>query len=210
MEGIHDLGGKAGFGSIEVESNEPVFHNEWESIAFRLNLACIGLLRAYNTDEYRHAVERMHPAHYLTSSYYERVLTAVATLLVEKGTLSHEDLRRRSGGPFLLAQSARPNPDENASPWAEPRFKVGDEVRVRTLTRPGHTRAPAYTQGKTGSVIHVAPAFNYPDREAHGMSRRLESTYHVEFTCSELWPDAESESDSVVVDLWESYLEANS
>jgi nitrile hydratase len=36
---------------------------------------------------------------------------------------------------------------------------------------------------------------------------RREPTYHVEFSAAELWAEAAEEGDSVVVDLWESYLE---
>jgi nitrile hydratase beta subunit len=208
MDGIHDLGGMEGLGSIEIEIDEPVFHASWESVAFRLNLACIGLLRAYNADEYRHGVERMEPRHYLAACYYERVLTAVATLLVEKGVVSHSDLEARAGGRFPIAQPARPNaPNENVEP-SGPRFSVGDVVRVRSLYRPGHTRAPGYVRGHVGSIIHVAPAFNYPDASAHGLPGRRESTYHVEFRAADLWPEATGESDFVIVDLWETYLEA--
>ena len=65
MDGIHDLGGMSGFGPVEVERGEPVFHEPWEAIAFALNALGIAVLTSYNTDEYRHAVERMDPAHYL-------------------------------------------------------------------------------------------------------------------------------------------------
>ena len=30
MDGIHDMGGMHGFGPIEVEENEPAFHEPWE------------------------------------------------------------------------------------------------------------------------------------------------------------------------------------
>ena len=39
MDGIHDLGGLEGFGPVEIEPDEPVFHEDWERRAFRLNLA---------------------------------------------------------------------------------------------------------------------------------------------------------------------------
>ena len=29
MDGVHDMGGMDGFGKIEVEENEPVFHAAW-------------------------------------------------------------------------------------------------------------------------------------------------------------------------------------
>ena len=31
MDGIHDLGGMEGFGSLQIEKNEPVFHADWEA-----------------------------------------------------------------------------------------------------------------------------------------------------------------------------------
>ena len=30
MDGVHDMGGMHGFGTVEPEQNEPVFHAEWE------------------------------------------------------------------------------------------------------------------------------------------------------------------------------------
>ena len=36
MNGIHDLGGMQGFGPIEREENEPVFHADWERRMFAL------------------------------------------------------------------------------------------------------------------------------------------------------------------------------
>lgn len=82
MDGIHDLAGMRGFGAVVAESDEPVFHEPWQSQAFMLMYFGFGL-NAYNADEYRHAIERMDPVHYLTAHYYERVLTGVTTLLVE-------------------------------------------------------------------------------------------------------------------------------
>lgn len=209
MDGIHDLGGADGFGTIDVELDEPTFHEPWESLAIRLNMASIGFLRAYNADEYRHAVERMAPAHYLQARYYERVLTGVTTLLVERGVLDHADLERRAGGSIPLAQPARSNADDDASAGSGPRFVMGDVVRVVERRQPGHTRAPRYIRGCRGTVIHVAPAFSYPDASAHGLPPRSEPTYHVEFPMNEVWPEEPAgAADTVVVDLWETYLEA--
>ncbi len=207
MDGIHDLGGMAGFGAIDVEADEPTFHEGWESKAFRLNIAAIGLLGAYNADEYRHAIERMAPAHYLQSSYYDRVLTAVATLLVEKGVLSLADLERRAKGKLRLALPARDNAADGIVPPDAPRFAVGDWVRVRDIHPHGHTRVPRYVRGRRGVVVHVAPLFSFPDASAHGLPVRKESTYHVEFAATELWPDDERRGESVIVDLWQTYLE---
>ena len=91
-------------------------------------------------------------------------------------------------------------------PRPQVRFAVGDAVRVRVLHPPGHTRVPRYVRGKAGRVVHVAPAFPYPDASAHAGPARSEATYHVAFESRDLWgPDAEEAQ--VVVDLWDSYLE---
>lgn len=204
MDGIYDLGGMAGFGPIRVEANEPTFHEDWEATAFRLNAISVALLGAYNIDEYRHAIERMDPVHYLQARYYERVLTAVATLLVEKGVLSLVELEERAGGRFPLARPTRPNAEDGRDEPAAPRFARGERVRVLEVHQPGHTRVPRYVRGRSGVVGHVAPAFSYPDANAHGLPDRSEPTYHVEFEAAELWgADAEAD-DSVIVDLWES------
>ena len=207
MDGIHDLGGMAGFGRVEVEPDEPRFHEAWERTAWQLAMFAPGMLQAFTVDAYRHAVERMEPTHYLQARYYERMLTAVATLLVEKGVLDHADLERRAGGRFPLAQPAVANAPEDARAASPPRYRVGEQVRVRQLRRPGHTRVPRFVRGRVGTVLHVAPRFPYPDANAHDLPTREESTYHVEFAASQLWPGEGAPGESVVVDLWETYLE---
>ena len=207
MNGIHDLGGMSGFGPVEIEPDEPVFHEPWQAIAFALNFLGIGELRAYNTDEYRHSIERMDPTHYLLASYYERVLTGVATLLVEKGILTQADLEARAGGTFPLARPVIHDAAAGQTAESVPRFRVGDLVVVRNIHPTGHTRVPRYVRGKRGKVVHVAPAFSFPDAAAHGLPRRNEHTCHVEFEARELWGDVAGQNETMVVDLWDSYLE---
>jgi len=207
MDGIYDLGGMAGFGPVAAEADEPTFHEPWEATAFRLNVASISILRAYNVDEYRHAIERMDPVHYLQARYYERVLTGVATLLVEKGVVSLGELEERAGGRFLLARPPRSNVDDGRGESSKPRFSLGARVRVRDVHQPGHTRVPRYVRGRSGVVVQVAPDFTYPDANAHGLPVRREPTYHVEFAAAELWANDAEPAGSIVVDLWESYLE---
>lgn len=92
MSRINDVGGMEGFPPIEQEVDEPPFHADWEAHVFGLNRALIGR-GVYNLDEFRDAVERMPPAEYLTSSYYEKWFHAVITLLVEKGVVSATEVR---------------------------------------------------------------------------------------------------------------------
>ena len=95
MNGIHDLGGMHGFGAIEREENEPVFHTDWERRAFALDLLVEGVVDGTNIDAFRHAIECLDPTTYLTASYYARWVRAIETLLVENGVLDRDEIERR-------------------------------------------------------------------------------------------------------------------
>ncbi len=84
MSRLNDVGGMHGFGAIEREADEPLFHAEWEARILVLNRILMqrGL---YNLDQFRDAVERIDPAAYIGMPYYERWLTAVEALLAERG-----------------------------------------------------------------------------------------------------------------------------
>ncbi|MGY5127414.1 hypothetical protein [Streptomyces nigrescens] len=86
MSRVNDVGGQSGFGALEIEADEPPFHADWEARVFALNSV---LVRngVYRLDEFRDAVERMAPQEYLAASYYERWLSAIETLLAERGLL---------------------------------------------------------------------------------------------------------------------------
>ncbi|HWW45705.1 MAG TPA: nitrile hydratase subunit beta [Acidimicrobiia bacterium] len=208
MDGVHDLGGVAGFGPVDREPNEPVFHEAWERDVFRVNGA-VGSAGLMNGGTFRHSIERMDPAHYLGSSYYEHWLTGLATLLVERGIVEAAELDRRAGGRFPLSRPDRGvAPDPDAPDRRTPRFAVGDHVRVRERHPLGHTRAPRYVQGKRGEVVRVDGAASVPDVEAHSDRRRVEPTYSVRFTSRELWGDGGADGEVLHVDLWEGYLES--
>ena len=86
MNGVHDMGGMHGFGPVDIERDEPVFHQLWEGVVRAMMARTNG--RYYNLDEFRHAVERMPSDEYLRATYYERWLHAVETLLLEKGVIT--------------------------------------------------------------------------------------------------------------------------
>jgi nitrile hydratase len=204
MDGVHDLGGIDGFGPVEAPPSEPVFHEDWERRALRVSMAVLTGLSP-GGGAFRHSIERMDPAHYLDSSYYEHWLTSAATLAVEAGVVTQRELEERAGGRFPLSR-----PDRGVAPAAEPRteprFAIGDVVRVREWHPPGHTRAPRYVQGKRGIVVRFDGAFNLPDAEAHGGGKVTDPTYSVRFTSRELWGEGGADGDTINVDLWEHYL----
>ena len=202
MDGMHDLGGKQGFGRIRYALNAQVFHEPWEK---RVN-ALYGLavkLGIFNMDEYRHAIERMEPRHYLSASYYERSLTSLATLCVEKGIVTLAELEKRANGTFPLSMPSAPG--RSNIPGRE-RFKPGDRVRVRSDYVPGHMRMPGYIRGKTGVVVSESPAYPFPDAHAHGVKAEDEPTFDVRFRSEDLWPNS-TDAALVHVGVFQSYLE---
>src|SRR5450755_1884172 len=144
MDGIHDLGGKQGFGRVRHSLNAQVFHAPWEKRANALYSLAVKL-GVFNMDEYRHAIERMEPRHYLSASYYERTLTSLATLCIEKGVVTLEELERRAQGSFPISAPSAPG---RSNALERNGFQPGDRVRVRDDHVPGHVRMPGYIRGK--------------------------------------------------------------
>ena len=206
MDGIHDLGGREGFGPVEPELDEPTFHFPWEGRTFAVAGAALGA-GGFNTPMFRHAIERMDATHYLTSRYYEHWLTAVATLLVEAGIVAGGELAARAGS-FPLSRPALVGAgDVPEGALADgPRFRPGDRVRVRDVRFRGHTRCPAYVRGRLGTITSDAPAAPVPELEAHRNERVVEPTYTVRFELAELWGEG-AEDGAVHVDLYDRYLE---
>jgi nitrile hydratase subunit beta len=209
VDGIHDLGGMQGFGPVEVEPDEPVFHEPWEGRSFVLTATTIGAA-GLNTPIFRHAIERMDPAHYLTSSYYEHWLTSALTLAVEEGLLELAELEARAGGSIPLSRPVAPDAARAVEPVPgpeDPRFAIGDSVRVTTVVMPGHVRCPRYIRGRRGVVVRLDGAFPVPDVEAHHRTVVPEHTYSVRFDATELWGPTADPTATVHVDLHERYLE---
>jgi nitrile hydratase len=202
MDGMHDLGGKQGFGRIRYALNAKVFHEPWEKRANALYGFAVKL-GIFNMDEYRHAIERMEPRHYLSASYYERTLTSMATLCIEKGIFTLEELEKRANGKFPISMPSAPGRANNP---ARERFKPGDRVRVRSDYVPGHVRMPGYIRGKTGIVVSESPAYPFPDAHAHGVKAEDEPTFDVRFRSEDLWPNS-ADAALVHVGVFQSYLE---
>ncbi|MBI2714836.1 MAG: nitrile hydratase subunit beta [Rhizobiales bacterium] len=69
MNGAADMGGMHGFGQVQPEENEPVFHAEWEGHSFALNMVT-GVAKLWNLDAFRFKRESLPPPQYLNLSYY--------------------------------------------------------------------------------------------------------------------------------------------
>ena len=84
-----------------------------------------------------------------------------------------------------------------------PRFRAGARVRARSVDPDGHSRLPRYVRGHVGEVLEVRATWPLPDEAVRGVNRP-EPVYAVVFRAEELWG---SGSHSVILDMWESYLE---
>ncbi len=216
MNGMHDLGGMMGFGPVEAEADEPVFHAGWEARVYALSEVAS---RARSIDAFRHIAENRPPAEYLAMPYYGKWLDELEQSLLAAGDITREELAsgRSAGG---RAADAHATPAEKAvaacfarHPYERPapapaRFAVGDKVMTKTINPAGHTRLPRYLRHHQGAIIAVHGAHVFPDSNAAGHGEDPQWLYAVKFAASELWgPDADAR-DSVTADLWEPYLDA--
>jgi len=219
MNGIHDVGGMDGFGPVDTTEGEDTFHEAWEGRTYAGFVAGLGT-GTFGIDEFRHAIERMPPADYLTATYYDRWLRAVTRLFVENGVLDPGAVRDRTAA-FEAGEATLPertDPDrmgelaagvaeayESGGETSEPAFDPGDRVVVRNHHPSGHTRCPGYLRRAEGEVRASRGAHTYPDAAAHG-EERAEPLYNVRFDPEELWGDRADRNGSVSADLWEPYL----
>lgn len=217
MNGPHDLGGQMGFGPVDPESDEPVFHAEWEKRALGVTL-CAGAMGHWTIDESRHARESLHPADYYASSYYEIWAKALERLLVRHGFITNGELaagemldagtepKRVLKSGDVAATLTRGGPCDRPVA-AAPKFAAGQIVRARNIHPQGHTRLPRYVRGRVGKIETVHGGFVLPDTNAHGAGERPERLYTVVFAARDLWGEGADPTLTVSVDAWESYLE---
>jgi nitrile hydratase beta subunit len=221
MNGAHDLGGMHGFGPVEIEPNEPVFHHEWERRTFALNLAA-GFLGKWNIDQSRFAREQMPPAEYLATSYYEHWLFGLQKLLSDLGLVSHAERAAREKDPAAPAapvagarvlaardveKALRTSRTSKADENVTPRYKVDDRVVTKNINPLGHTRLPRYARGKRGVVTLDHGVWVFPDTAGNGLGRSPQHCYSVRFEARELWGDAATSRDAIYLDLWDDHLE---
>lgn len=216
MNGAQDLGGMQGFGPVRPETDEPVFHADWERRVFALAVG-MGASGAWNIDQSRHARESMPPAEYLRASYYEIWFEGMKRLLLERGLVQADELdtgkMRHAPLPLssklraqdVAARLARGWPYER-KPEGRARFAVGDRVRTAVGAPRGHTRLPRYARGRVGEVVALHGAHVYPDSHAAGRGEDPQWLYTVRFDAAELW-GRDTTAASISLNCWEPYLE---
>jgi nitrile hydratase subunit beta len=223
VNSVADMGGMDGFGPIQREADEPVFHEPWEGRVFGMLITVA--LAGEPVDSFRHRLESLDPAQYLSSSYYERFLSVMEGALVDAGTLSRQEIEAKvqqfSADPNLpvprredpavadnIARVFQAGNPVTRKIRGKPRFAVGDRIVTRNLNPPGHTRLPRYARGKRGIVVAHHGAHVFPDSNARGLGENPQRLYTVRIAARELWGDSAEPNESVLIDLWESYLES--
>lgn len=214
MDGIHDLGGRPGFGKVDPIPLEPVFKSRWEAKVFTLVNAAARAGAYQSVDQFRHAVERIDPEAYLTHGYYGRWLGGLETLLVEAGILSSETITLRATAlgarpeDLIAARPQRVTPRDGgipAEPYppTTPLYALNDPVRSSEMIPKGHTRLPSYARDKPGRITACHGLWVYPDTSAHGIECPQQFLYTVTFDSADLGFD---ECFQLNLDLFEPYL----
>jgi nitrile hydratase len=217
------MGGRFGDGPVVPEAEDVVFHEGWHARALAVVLAS-GSLGKWNIDVSRHARECLAPKDYTAFSYYEKWMGGLAALLVETGVLTRDELAGQTDDQISALATKKLTADQVAGVLARggpadresgvaPAFEIGDAVMTRkiaqnVLVSGGHTRLPSYAAGAQGRIMRYHGTHILPDSNAHGLGEAPEPLYAVVFPASELWAHPEHPRDEVVLDLWQSYLEA--
>jgi nitrile hydratase len=210
------MGGMHGFGKVEAEANEPVFHAPWEGHCLALNRA-MGYTGIWTIDQTRAGIEELPPDVYLSSSYYKKWALRLENLVIERGLADADEIAAghalRPGKTLKrkLAPADVPNTLTRGS-FARPaqapaRFKPGDRVRAKNIHPATHTRLPRYARGRTGVVEALRGCHVFPDTAALGQGDNPQWLYTVLFDGRELWGENAEPSLKVSIEAFEPYLE---
>jgi nitrile hydratase len=217
MNGVHDMGGMDGFGKVEPEPNEPVFHAPWEGRVMAMNRA-MGATGVWNIDMGRFSREMLPPQVYLASSYYQKWFLGLRQMLLDRGLIDADEVASghalRPGKPlkrgsFTVADVTRVmtrGSFRRPAPAAA-RFKPGDRVRAKNIHPKTHTRLPRYVRGHVGVVERDHGCHVFPDSVVAGQGENPQWLYTVRFESRELWgPDADP-TVKISIDAFEPYLD---
>jgi nitrile hydratase subunit beta len=217
MDGIHDMGGMDGFGNVDPEPHEPVFHEPWEGRVLAMNRA-MAALRAWNIDQGRYSIELLTPHVYLASSYYERWFLRLEQLLLERDLLEVDEIaaghalrpgKTLTPGEFTVADVERVllrGSFGRAEP-APAQFKPGDRVRARNMHPRTHTRLPRYVRGHVGIIERLHGVHVFPDAVVLGRGEDPQWLYTVCFDGRDLWGADADPTVKVSIEAFEPYLE---
>lgn len=215
MDGIHDLGGKQGYGPIDVDEEDVPFHAPWEARMWAIsrNRGAPGC----TIDWWRHVRERIDPIDYLTRKYFDQWIQTELAVHINAGVFTMDEvIAGRSStepvpqGPGISRDEALAADAAKATRFDRdikepPAFKPGDRVRTARFAPVHHTRLPEYARDRQGVILAHRGAHLFADAGARGIEE-AQHLYTVGFEAEELWPEAQGRRDRIYLDLWESYL----
>ena len=216
MDGIHDMGGMHGFGKVEPEKDEPVFHAKWEGRTLALNRA-MGYTGIWTIDQTRYGIERLPPDLYLTASYYKKWAIRLEKLIIDLGLADADEIKAghalRPGKTLKRKLNAADVPNTlSRGTFARPAqaaagFQPGDRVRTKNIHPETHTRLPRYARDRVGTIETIRGCHVFPDTAALGKGDDPQWLYTVLFDGRELWGDSTEPGLKVSIEAFEPYLE---
>jgi len=215
MDSVHDMGGMDGFGKVEAEKDEPVFHAPWEGRVLAMQRA-MGYASAWHIDHARFAQERLPPLTYLSVSYYKRWALAMEKNLTERGFASAAELEAGHAQgpgkalPHKLTLDLVPGLSRSTfyrQQQGPQRFQPGDRVRTKNIHPATHTRLPRYARDKLGTVERCHGCYMYPDSVAIDRGDDPQWLYTVVFDGPELWGPDSDPTLKISIEAFEPYLE---
>jgi nitrile hydratase beta subunit len=197
MNGVHDMGGMDGFGKVEPEADEPVFHAQWEGRVIAMTRA-MAAADAWNINVLRDARERQPAAFYLTASYYQSWAKRLEMLVLSRGLATPDEIvaghsvhpaKPLQRGTLKLGdvRAALKRKTYSRSPPSPAVFKIGNRVRAKNMHPTTHTRLPRYARGRLGVIERVHGCHVFPDSSALGDGDNPQWLYTVVFEGRELW-----------------------
>ena len=217
MNGVHDMGGMDGFGKVEPEPNEPMFHTEWEARVLAM-VRAMGAAGAFNIDTSRFYREMLPPPVYLASSYYKKWFLGLEDLLVDKGFIAAEDVAAGHAlqPPSRSSAASSRSTMSNAS-WcaassaarrrADPQFQAG-RSRSRQEHSPDDPYAAAALRARPcrrDRARSRLPCISGYGRDGAGENPQW--LYTVVFDGAELWGADADPTLKISIDAFEPYLE---
>lgn len=216
MDGIHDIGGRQGFGPIEVTETDPPFPTEWEGRAFGITKS-VTAASDYSVDKFRFTREQLPPMEYLKKPYFEQWMRGTMAMLVGSGLVTAEELARGQSdgsdpqdvGPAKTKEDAKAATTATArfdGPFdGTPAFGSGDRVKISPNAPRGHTRLPQYIRGRAGRVVAYHGAHCVPDDNVKNI-KTFEPLYTIAFELGDLFDEHQGSTDQINVEVWERFL----
>jgi nitrile hydratase subunit beta len=216
MDGVHDMGGMHGFGKVEPEQDEPVFHDDWEARTFALCWA-MRYTGFWCIDQGRFAREQLPPDVYLASSYYKKWELGLEKQLAELGLAGSDELAAghalRPGKPLKRKLSAAevPNVITRGSfarpPKSRRGFRPATVCAPKIFTRKRIRVCRAMLATRSAWSRRCAGCHVFPDTVAIGKGEDPQWLYTVLFDGRELWGESAEPSLKVSIEAFEPYLE---